>query len=91
MTWGVISHWIIQDGYYDGTVILATESFTEQEVELLMRALNSALGIKSSKKRRALASGRIGFRIRVSRKSLSLLRANCISYMPSYYMYKLGL
>jgi hypothetical protein len=27
-----LSHWIMNDGYWDGTVILCTESFSKEEV-----------------------------------------------------------
>jgi hypothetical protein len=87
-----LAHWIMEDGYFDGygraqTVLLCTESFTKVECELLVSAL-ARLGIISTLKVRNNIKGT--YRVRISKKSMPLLRQLVTPHMHSDFMYKLG-
>lgn len=85
-----LAHWIMEDGYFDNygrslTVILCTECFTKIECELLQKVLLS-FGINSTLKIRDSAN----YRIRISKKSMPLLRELVKPYMHPSMNYKLG-
>ena len=82
----------MDDGYNHGNgIILATESFTLAEVELLKKVLESRFDLTVTIQNRRNSSGTKGFRLRISSKShdklLSLVRPHFIPSMN----YKLGL
>lgn len=88
-----LAHWVIEDGYYDGhgrtqTVLLCTESFTKTECELLIRVLAN-IGITSTLKVRNPQAKT--YRIRISKRSMPLLRDMVMPYMHPIFIYKLGL
>ena len=88
-----LAHWIIEDGYFDAygrvqTILLCTESFTLDECKLLQEVL-LGLGIVTTLKVRNSAKGT--HRIRVSKKSMPLLRELVTPHMHYDFMYKLGL
>lgn len=88
-----LAHWIMEDGYFDSygrsqTIILCTECFTEAECKLIQQVLLD-MGIKSTLKIRD--SSRNTYRIRISKRSMPLVRELVISYMHPDFMYKLGL
>lgn len=59
------------DGLYikdKAVVILCTESFTKDEVEVLVATLDSKFGIKCTLNKRISSVGRVGWIIRVSKK-----------------------
>lgn len=100
-----LAHWIMGDGYWDkyrdkGTVILCTDNFTKDEVEILIKALNDKFGIKSNIKKRnndsptsSSENARIYYRIRISSKdsNISLLRNIVSPLILSSSKYKIGL
>jgi len=48
-----LAYWIMSDGYYNqGTVYLCTESFTYKEINLLINAIQSNMGLICSPVRR---------------------------------------
>jgi hypothetical protein len=86
------AHWIMGDGYKHGNgIILATESFTLVENELLKKALEQKFNLIVTIQDRTSSSGVKGFRLRISSKSrdklLSLIKPHFIPSMN----YKLGL
>ena len=88
----VLAHWIMEDGYYDSygrnqTILLCTESFTKEECQLLQVAL-AKLNILSSLKIRNKANDT--YRIRISKKSMPLLRELVKEHIHPIFMYKLG-
>lgn len=87
-----LAHWIMEDGYFDSygrsqTIILCC--FTEAECKLLQQVLLD-MGIKSTLKIRD--SSRNTYRIRISKRSMPLVRELVISYMhPDLSLaYKMG-
>ena len=82
----------MDDGYkHDYGIILATESFTLLEVEILKKSLESKFNLIVSIQNRKNSKGSIGHRLRISSKSydnlLSLVRSHFIPSMN----YKLNL
>lgn len=84
-------HWIIQDGYFDNgraqTLVFCTESFTKEECVLLQDVLMS-YDISSSLKVRDKKIN--SYRIRISKRSMAIVRALVENDMPLQYRYKLG-
>jgi len=82
----------MEDGYFDGhgrsnSVLLCTECFTKAECLLLISVLAN-MGILATLKVRNSAKGT--YRIRVSSRSMPLLRELVTPYMHPDMMYKLG-
>jgi len=51
---------IMGDGYWDndsGTVLICTDNFTEEEVQILINLLKSKFGLIATKKRRIRSNG----------------------------------
>ena len=88
-----LAYWIMGDGYWDKTVILCSENFTENEVRILIALLKDQLGLIATPKRRILKDGSVRYRIRFSMKhsNLQLLRQLVKPYMHESMLYKLGL
>lgn len=85
-----LCHWIIQDGYLELTrdnhvVVLCTECYTLAEI-LHLISLLSDLGLKSGSRKRG-----DGYRIRISSRSMSLLRELVMPHMLHHpeFMYKI--
>jgi hypothetical protein len=72
-----------------GVVVLCTESFTKEELKVLMAALDSKFGIKATLNKRISGTGTVGWRIRVSKKSMEKL-TTLVSPIPEL-LYKLGI
>uniref|UniRef100_Q37087 Orf231 protein n=1 Tax=Allomyces macrogynus TaxID=28583 RepID=Q37087_ALLMA len=86
-----LAFWIMGDGFWeanDKTVLLCTESFTEDEVDFLISLLKSELGLVAGKKARGS-----GYRIRFSRlpDNITRLRDLTLPHMHPLMIYKLGL
>jgi len=54
-------------------IVLCTESFTKKELEVLIAALDEKFGIQATLNKRILNTGVVGWRIRVSKKSMDKL------------------
>lgn len=67
-----LSHLVMGDGFFtlDKTIILCTESFTKDQIELLINALKMKFDITAGIHKRVSSSGSIGWRIRISKKSI---------------------
>ena len=91
-----LAHWIMGDGYFtsDKTVILCTESFTKEEVQLLIDVLNKKFNIIAGMQKRTRTnlglSENIGWRIRISNKSVGKLTSMVVPYFITELLYKLG-
>jgi hypothetical protein len=60
----------MNDGYWDDTVILCTESFSKKEVQRLIKLLHKKFGIKRGTKKRNEETDFIGgVRLRLSRSA----------------------
>lgn len=86
-----LAHWIMEDGYFDKhgrtqTILLCTESFSKDECIFLINILLK-LDIKATLKIRDKTHDR--YRIRISKKSMPLLRELVLPYMHNDFMYKL--
>ena len=80
------------DGYYDETLILCTDNFTNQEVTKLKTILESKFDIKSSlNKRISTPSNNICWRLRISKFSLPNVIKLVKPYMIPEMYYKLGI
>jgi hypothetical protein len=82
----------MDDGFKNGKmVILCTESFNLEEVELLKKVLESKFELKVSIQNRKTSSGIQGYRLSIS----SYSRDKLISLVEPYFIpsmkYKLGL
>jgi hypothetical protein len=87
-----LAHWIMEDGYFDNhgrtkTVILCTECFTLEECKLLQSVLFKINIVSTLKVRNSIKGTH---RIRVSKRSMPLLRELVTPHMHPYFMYKLG-
>ncbi len=86
-----LAYWIMVDGYFDShgrtqTILLCTESFTQDEC-IFLQTLLKKLGIKSTLKIRNKMKNT--YRIRISKTSMPLLRELVSPHMHKDYMYKL--
>jgi hypothetical protein len=84
-----LAFWICEDGTFEKLsqrVILCTESFTIDEVEVLINVLNSNWDLKCYKSKRGAS-----FRIAIPRKSLPILHKFCGPHMPAMMLHKIGL
>lgn len=87
-----IAHWIQGDGYWsEGTVLLCTDNFTEDETKRLINLLENKFGLKAGIKRRIKGNGEICYRIRFHLSSINNLRNLVSPYIISEMIYKLGL
>lgn len=80
----------MEDGYWnnsDQTILFCTECFTKKDTLFLIEQL-SILGIKATLSIRN--KGKETYRIRISKKSVPLLRSSVTPHMHPYFMYKLG-
>ena len=70
-----LAHLIMGDGFFhsNGVVILCTESFTKEEQEFLITALDAKFGIKAALNKRVSSSGIESWRIRISIKNMDKL------------------
>jgi len=88
-----LAYWIMDDGYFDSygraqTVILCTESFTEEEC-LILQSLLEKLSIKSTLKIRSKINNR--YRIRISKTSMDRVILLVKPYIHKDFLYKLGI
>lgn len=87
-----LAHWIMGDGYWaktNKTIILCTESFTQQEIEFLIDFLQTRFNLIASKQIRVNQ----GWRIRFSAKgeNITRLRSLIEPHMHSEMLYKLNI
>jgi hypothetical protein len=91
-----LAHWLMGDGYWytsDRTVEICTDSFTEIEVELLIKVLKDNFDLVATKKRRIKANKEVCWRIRLSSVSPNISHLRTLvkrHFIPAMY-YKLGL
>ena len=88
-----LAHWIMQDGSYHKVskgVVLCTDSFTREEIELLISVLETKFNlICTIQKAPSKNSNR--FRIYISAKSVPILRTLVQSHFHPTMLYKLGI
>lgn len=87
-----LAYWIMDDGYFDSygrakTIILCTESFTEEEC-IILQSLLEELEIKSTLKIRNKIKNR--YRIRISKTSMDRVISLVLPHMHKDFLYKLG-
>ena len=81
------------DGYFilpDRVIMLCTENFSKQDLDLLIEALDKKLGIKAGlnvRKRGAVNT----YRVRIRKESMDRLIINVKPYFTPEMLYKLGL
>ena len=86
-----LAHFVMGDGYLKkdrGVLLLCTESFTKEDQELLVIALDSKFEIKSTLNRITSSSGVVKFII--SKKSMNKLITLVRPYFIPEMLYKLG-
>ena len=87
-----LAHLIMGDGFfYQGVVILCTESFSKEEQEILINALSENFGIQATLNKRISSTGIQSYRIRISKKSMDKLTISVKPYFISEMLYKLGI
>ena len=82
--------WICDDGYYhqkENYVIIATNSYTKEEVDLLVDVLNNKFNLISY----SLKDGKGNYVIRISSKSIVTLQTLLKPLIPEIMKYKIGL
>jgi hypothetical protein len=80
------------DGFfYQGTIMLCTKSFSKEEQELLINALQENFGIKATLNKRISSTGIQSYRIRISKKSMDKLVVLVKPYFIPEMLYKLGI
>jgi hypothetical protein len=84
-----LAYWICDDGYWTGnSVHLCTNSFTMDEINLLISVLTEKFNLKCTV---CVGGGSVGYIIRISAKSIPHLRTLLTPIMPPMMMYKIGL
>ena len=88
-----LAYWIMDDGYFDSygrnkTVLLCTESFTEEEC-IILQSLLEKLDIKTTLKVRNKNNNT--YRIRISKTSMDVLISLVKPYIHKDFLYKLGI
>jgi hypothetical protein len=87
-----LAHWIMDDGYKSGNgLVLCTESFSTEEVNLLKNILELKFGLKVSLHNRKSSSGKLGYRLAISSISKKKLIELVRPYFVNSMLYKLGL
>ena len=84
-----MAYWICDDGGFnkkDRAVVLNTQGFTKEEVELLISVLTDKFDLKCTIKK-----DRGAFAIRISSNSLPVLQNLLAPIMPSMMRHKIGL
>jgi hypothetical protein len=84
-----LCYWICDDGSFCKRyriITLATQSFTQAEVELLIKVLTDKFGLKCTINRSGDA-----FKIRISAESLHVVQSLLSPVMPSMMKHKIGL
>jgi len=84
-----LCYWICDDGSFckrDRAIILSTQGFSLQEVELLVKVLTDKFNLKCSVNKNGKA-----FVIRISTKSLPVIQSLLKDIMPPMMLHKLGL
>ena len=82
-------YWICDDGCFHKTqrsLYLCTNSFTLEEVNLLVSVLTNKFNLKCTVHKQGK-----GYRIRISSKSLPVVQSLLKDIMPSMMLYKIGL
>ena len=85
-----LCYWLCDDGTFDKSnqiVILCTDSFTLEEVQLLINVLNDKWNLESYQKKTSIGN----YRIAIPRRSLPILESLLGPIMPPMMRYKLGL
>jgi len=84
--------WIMDDGFKKGNGVgLATECFTEEEVDRLKYVLENKFGLLVSKNNRSTSGGKKRFRLVISAKSKKILHSLVIPYLIPDMLYKLNI
>jgi len=87
-----LAHWIMGDGYCSHNAVhLCTDSFTEVEVELLIKVLYVNFGLLATKSIRKLESGVICWRIRMPTSETFKLQNIVARYMIPEMLYKINM
>ena len=82
-----IAIWIMGDGHFKSPgLIIATNCFTKQEVELLKKALENKFNIKS-----CLQKNNVNYQLYIKAESLFLLKKLVLPYVVPSLRYKLGI
>lgn len=80
------------DGFfYQGIIMLCTESFSKEEKELLINALQENFGIQATLNKRISSTGIQSYRIRISKKSMDKLLELVKPFFIAEMLYKLGI
>jgi len=86
-----LAHWLIQDGSFNkasGGCTLCTDSFTEEEVRILIGVLSTKYNLHCSLQK---APNKGQFRIYIFKRSMPTLRNLVLPFFHSSMLYKLGL
>jgi hypothetical protein len=84
--------WIMDDGFKVGNGVgLATECFTEKEIDLLKSVLENKFGFLVTKNIRKTSTGKISFRLFISAKSKDKLFSLVLPYFIPEMLYKLNI
>jgi LAGLIDADG DNA endonuclease family/Proton-conducting membrane transporter len=89
-----LAHWIMGDGFWNKggrTVHLSTDSFTFEEVTMLVNVINDKFHLDAKVINRTSNNGNKCWRIRISACSINKLRDIVIPFMIAEMLYKLGI
>lgn len=84
-----LAYWLIDEGGFnkrDRAVVLSTQGFRKEEVNLLINVLNNKFKLNCT-----INKNTNGFVIRIPSKSLPILQDLLAPHMPSMMAYKIGL
>ena len=90
MDFGILAIWIMDDGFRKGEGLrLCTDSFSKEDVELLIEALKEKLGINPT-----IIIGNRGkgqYRISINKRDMMRIRPHLRHYMHKKMYYKIGI
>jgi len=87
-----LAHLTMGDGYWDnGTVMICTDNFSNDEVQLLANTIINNFGNIAKLKQRKRENGVICWRIRISTRRAKILRDIIVPYMILEMLYKLNI
>lgn len=87
-----LAYWLAGDSHFDkrdGSIVIATQSFTPSEVDLLRSILLNNLNIEST--RTVANKGKEQYKIRIPKREVGKLQQIVKPYIPPMMAYRVGL
>lgn len=87
-----LAHWIMGDGYCNNNVIsICTDCYTHEEVNLLIKTLDSNFNLKAKLAKRIKENGKVCWIIKFKSASIEKIREIVVPYIIPEILYKLNI